>query len=75
MFTDKIVVVGIAGLGSDLHQTVLGKVPGVILQANYIESLLSDRMFKPLPLSTPFLEENGKLHTGLPAPPRPQVRC
>jgi len=52
MFRDKVVVIGITGLGGDLHQTILGKVPGVILQANYIESLLSsrNRVYKPLPL-------------------------
>jgi hypothetical protein len=38
-FADKIVIIGIAGVGGDIHQSVLGKVPGVILQANYIESL------------------------------------
>lgn len=47
---DKIVVIGIVGLG-DVHPTVLGKVPGVILQANYIQSLLNNRVYKPLPLS------------------------
>jgi CHASE2 domain-containing sensor protein len=55
MFRDKIVVIGIVGLGSDIHQTVLGRVPGVILQANYIESLLSNRVYKALPLWTDLL--------------------
>jgi hypothetical protein len=47
---DKIVVIGIAGLGADLHQTGLGRMPGLMLQANYIESLLSNRVYQPLPL-------------------------
>jgi CHASE2 domain-containing sensor protein len=29
----------------DKHESVLGRVPGVVLQANYIESLLDDRYF------------------------------
>jgi CHASE2 domain-containing sensor protein len=50
IFRDKIVVIGIVGLGGDIHETALGRLPGVILQANYIESLLSNRVYKPLPL-------------------------
>jgi CHASE2 domain-containing sensor protein len=55
MFRDKIVVIGLAGLGGDLHQTVLGKAPGLFLQANYIESLLSNRVYKPLSLCADLL--------------------
>jgi hypothetical protein len=41
---NKIVVVGWADPG-DVHQSVVGKVPGYLLQANYIEALLDDRYF------------------------------
>jgi hypothetical protein len=33
---------------SDIHQSVIGNVPGVVLQANYLESLLDDRYLKPM---------------------------
>jgi hypothetical protein len=48
-FENKTIVVGITGLGTDLHETVIGTVPGVILQANYIESLLANHLFAPIP--------------------------
>jgi len=35
--------------GGDFYETVIGEVPGVTLIANYIESLLDDRYFKPFP--------------------------
>ena len=44
----RVVFVGQAGSGSDIHQSLIGNVPGVILQANYVESLLDDRVFKPM---------------------------
>ena len=37
----------------DHFQTVLGEVPGYVLQANYIESLADNRVFRPTP---PWLE-------------------
>jgi CHASE2 domain-containing sensor protein len=47
---DKIVVIGMTGLfAEDLHDSSIGKIPGVILQANYIESILDSRTFRPLP--------------------------
>ncbi len=46
LFQRKIVVVGDAV--SDRHDSVVGRVPGVVLQANYIESLLDDRYFTGL---------------------------
>jgi CHASE2 domain-containing sensor protein len=46
---NKVVVIG-QNASSDVHQTVIGSVPGVILQANYIESLLDDRFLKPTPI-------------------------
>jgi len=42
----RIVVVGDAV--RDPHESVVGRVPGVVLQANYIESLLDDRYFTSL---------------------------
>jgi len=45
-FQRRIVVVGDAT--SDPHDSVVGRVPGVVLQANYIESLLDDRYFTGL---------------------------
>jgi len=42
----RIVVLGDAQ--QDPHDTVVGHVPGVVLQANYIESLLDERYFKGL---------------------------
>jgi len=49
IFAGKIVLIGFAGLGGDLHESPIGKVPGVILQANYVESLLDGRVFKLVP--------------------------
>ena len=45
-FRWRIVVIGDAL--SDMHDSVVGRVPGVVLQANYIESLLDDRYFAGL---------------------------
>jgi hypothetical protein len=39
----KIVVVGEQNI--DIHDSVIGHVPGFVLQANYIESLIDDRYF------------------------------
>ncbi len=48
----KIVVVG--DYSGDIHESALGPVPGYVLQANYVESLLDDRYFFGLgPLWTP----------------------
>jgi hypothetical protein len=33
----------------DRHETVVGDTPGYILQANYVESLLDDRLIRPVP--------------------------
>jgi hypothetical protein len=43
----KIVVIG-EHSDADEHQSVLGTVPGVVLQANYLEALLDDRYFRPI---------------------------
>jgi CHASE2 domain-containing sensor protein len=33
----------------DIHESVLGEVPGYLLMANYIEGLLDDRTFSDVP--------------------------
>ncbi len=43
---NRVVVIG-QNASSDIHATVIGRIPGVVLQANYIESLLDDRYLKP----------------------------
>jgi hypothetical protein len=42
----QVVVIGQIGPGLDLHATVVGTLPGVVIQANYIESLLDRRVFR-----------------------------
>ena len=44
----RVLVVGVAGTGADIHQTIIGRVPGLMLQANYIQSLLDLRVYKPI---------------------------
>jgi hypothetical protein len=48
IFANKVIVVGVSGFGGDLHETTIGRVPGVILQANYIEALLGNHLFTPV---------------------------
>jgi hypothetical protein len=43
----RIVVIGQSGPGLDIHPSIMGSVPGVILQANYIEALRDNRFLKP----------------------------
>ena len=45
---NRIVLIGEESL-KDAHDTPIGRVPGVVLQANYIESLLDDRYLLPSP--------------------------
>jgi CHASE2 domain-containing sensor protein len=46
----RIVILGESGHDVDRHETsVIGRVPGTVLQANYIEALLDDRYFVPAP--------------------------
>jgi CHASE2 domain-containing sensor protein len=45
----KVVVLGEDTLGVDQHVTVVGTIAGVLLQANYIEAILNDDLFQPLP--------------------------
>lgn len=48
LFAGKIVFIGSAGFGDDVHQSLIGDVPGVVLQANYVESLLRNRVYVPI---------------------------
>lgn len=48
----KIVIIGESGNPSDMHDSVFNnnrKVPGFILQANYIEAMLDQRYYEPIP--------------------------
>ena len=45
----KVVLIGYAGFGSDVHKSLIGNVAGVVLQANYVESILENRVYVPLP--------------------------
>ena len=45
----RIIIIGEDRPGYDSFDTVVGKMPGYILQANYIESLLDDRLIRPVP--------------------------
>jgi CHASE2 domain-containing sensor protein len=44
----RVVVVGETHK-MDEHATAIGRMPGFILQANYIEAILDDRYYKPVP--------------------------
>lgn len=46
----KVVLIGTTGMG-DVHQSQIGIVPGVILQAEYVESLLQNRVYKSIPIA------------------------
>jgi hypothetical protein len=45
----RVVVIGEDFPEVDRHDTVVGNLPGYVLQANYIESLLDDRLIRPMP--------------------------
>ena len=45
----SVVLIGEDDSGSDRHDTAVGEIPGYYLQANYIESLLDDRLIRPVP--------------------------
>lgn len=47
----RAVLIGLVGGSTDIHQTPFGSVPGVLLQANYVESLLDGRVFRPVPFA------------------------
>jgi CHASE2 domain-containing sensor protein len=44
----RVALLGFTYDHSDLTTTVVGKMPGVVLQANYIEALVAGRTFSPL---------------------------
>jgi CHASE2 domain-containing sensor protein len=44
----KVVLIGELD-NSDLHPSVLGDMPGLYMQANYIEALLDNRIYRPMP--------------------------
>lgn len=46
----RVVVIGQAGPNFDVHESVIGTVPGVILQANYIAAILDRQVLRPLPV-------------------------
>jgi CHASE2 domain-containing sensor protein len=45
----KIVVIGEISSDQDVQSTVVGRIPGVYLQANFIEALLDDRYYEGSP--------------------------
>jgi CHASE2 domain-containing sensor protein len=45
----RIVIVGERSRDLDEHRSVVGPVPGYVLQANYVEALLDERYFEPAP--------------------------
>lgn len=45
---NRIVIIGEFGNELDLHESVIGEISGVVLQANYVESLLDDRFLSPV---------------------------
>jgi len=46
----KIVLIGEINRDLDAHPSVVGRTSGLYLQANYIEALLDDRYFRPMPV-------------------------
>jgi hypothetical protein len=44
----RIAIIGEISRDMDVHFTVIGQVPGVVLQANYVEALLDERYFRPV---------------------------
>jgi CHASE2 domain-containing sensor protein len=45
----RIVIIGERSGDVDEHRSVIGLVPGYVLQANYVEALLDERYFEPAP--------------------------
>lgn len=45
----RVVVIGDNTTQQDQHSSVIGRVPGVLLQANYIEAILDERVFEAVP--------------------------
>jgi hypothetical protein len=55
MLRGRLVVVGEVSPLEDEHAAVIGNVPGYILQANFVESILDDRLFVPVPETVNYL--------------------
>jgi hypothetical protein len=51
LFAGKVVLIGGSGSGADIHDSVIGRVPGVVLQAEYVESMLKNRVYRAIPIS------------------------
>lgn len=49
-FAGRVVLIGEIDPDIDDHLTVVGRMSGLLLQANYIEALLDDRVFRPVRL-------------------------
>jgi hypothetical protein len=45
----RVVLVGDRLPDQDQHPSVIGTLPGVLLHANYIEAILDERIFEPIP--------------------------
>jgi CHASE2 domain-containing sensor protein len=45
----RVVLIGEDSPREDTHDTALGEMPGFVLQAGFIESLLDDRLYRPVP--------------------------
>jgi hypothetical protein len=43
----RVVVIGESSPYMDQHRTIVGRIPGFYLHANYVEALLDDRFFRP----------------------------
>jgi CHASE2 domain-containing sensor protein len=50
VFSGKIVLIGEINSLMDSHPTPIGNLSGLYIQANYIEALIDDRYFRPLPV-------------------------
>jgi CHASE2 domain-containing sensor protein len=46
----RVVLVGELDLVQDAHKSVVGKMPGYLMQANFIEALLDDRYYRSMPV-------------------------
>jgi CHASE2 domain-containing sensor protein len=55
----RIVLVGELDKDRDWHESVVGPVFGLMLQANYVEALLDERYFRPVPLWLNYLTGFG----------------
>jgi len=49
VLSGKVVLIGEVSRDEDVHSTVIGQIPGMYVQANYIEALLDDRYFQGTP--------------------------